>query len=203
MDAKLRLSFTLESSQIYVVDVPGGLPKLVPMFPDANNLAPSWSRDGLWIYFASDRANGSFDLWKVAANGGTPVRVTKNGGANASESSKGPFLYYSKPDSPGIWNVSSHGGEERSILDEPSNPNEWALGANGIYFVHRTAVPGTTAQAKPGIEFFKFATGQATLVSHLDTTAVSGLTVSPDGTSILFVRNEFSESSIMLVKSLR
>jgi len=192
-----------EHRQIYVVDVPGGLPKIVPTFPDANNLAPSWSKDGLWIYFASDHSKGTFDLWKVAANGGTPLRVTKNGGVNASESPDGRFLYYSKPDSPGIWNVSSRDGDERFILDQPSALDEWALGANGIYFVHRVAVPGTTVQAKPSIEFLAFATGKITLVSLLDTTAVSGLAVSPDRTSILFVRNEFYESSIMLVKGLR
>jgi Tol biopolymer transport system component/DNA-binding winged helix-turn-helix (wHTH) protein len=192
-----------EHRQIYVVDVPGGLPKIISTFPDSNNLAPSWSKDGSWIYFASDHAKGTFDLWKVAAKGGSPLRITKNGGTNASESSNGPLLYYSKPDSPGIWNVSAQGGDERFVLDQPSDPDEWALGANGIYFVHRAAVNGTTVQARPSIEFLEFATGKVTPIFQLDTTAVSGLTVSPDRTSILFVRNEFYESSIMLVRGLR
>jgi Tol biopolymer transport system component/DNA-binding winged helix-turn-helix (wHTH) protein len=189
--------------QIYVVDVPGGLPKLVPTFPDANNLAPSWSRDGEWIYFASDRENKSFGLWKVPVKGGFPVQVTTNGGAFAIESANEPFLYYSKPDLPGIWKVPSQGGEERLISPGPEAPDQWALGAKGIYFIHRTSMPGTTIQAKPTIEFFEFATGKNTLISRLDTTAVSGLAVSPDGSSILLVRNELSESSIMLVKNLQ
>ncbi len=43
---------------------------------DAN---PTWSADSQWIYFSSNRS-GSFEVWKMAAAGGEPARVTWNGG---------------------------------------------------------------------------------------------------------------------------
>ena len=44
-----------ERSEVYVVEVPGGVPRLLPTNPGSDNLSPSWSRDGKWIYFASKR----------------------------------------------------------------------------------------------------------------------------------------------------
>jgi Tol biopolymer transport system component len=80
---------------VYVVEVPGGRPRVVPTFPGANNGAPSWSRDGQWIYFYSDHEAPPFQLWKVPFKGGPPVRVTKDGGVYATESDDGRFLYFS------------------------------------------------------------------------------------------------------------
>ena len=47
--------------ELYVVEVPGGQPHLIPTFPGADNGATNWSRDGQWIYFfptmSADRYN--------------------------------------------------------------------------------------------------------------------------------------------------
>lgn len=40
---------------------------------------PSWSRDGHWLYFASNRS-GDDQVWRVPATGGEAVQVTKQGG---------------------------------------------------------------------------------------------------------------------------
>ena len=42
----------------------------------------SWSPDGRYIYFTSDRSGGP-QIYRVAATGGTPERVTFEGGYNA------------------------------------------------------------------------------------------------------------------------
>ena len=42
----------------------------------------SWSPDGRWIYFNSDRSGGP-QIYRVAANGGSPERVTFEGSYNA------------------------------------------------------------------------------------------------------------------------
>jgi len=187
-----------EHSEIYVVEVPGGLPRLVTTFPGADNGAPSWSRDGQWIYFYSDREGGRLQLWKVAVNGGPPVQITRNGGVFAAESADGSFLYYSKFDVPGIWKMPLDGGEETYVLDQPEvDSYSWALVRNGIYFLNQTN------PLKPNIEFFEFATGKRILISSLDKSGGFGLTVSPDGRSIVFDQGEFFESTIMLVKNFR
>ena len=42
----------------------------------------SWSPDGRYIYFTSDRSGGP-QIYRVAASGGTPERVTFEGSYNA------------------------------------------------------------------------------------------------------------------------
>jgi Tol biopolymer transport system component/DNA-binding winged helix-turn-helix (wHTH) protein len=198
-----------EHTEIYVMEVPGGIPRLVHTLPDADNLAPSWSRDGQWIYFASDDASGRFDLWKVPVKGGFPVQVTKNGGIYATESADERFLYFSKLEVPGVWKIPLAGGDETRMLDQPAGWDSygWTLARNGIYFLDQG--PETTAEGvpqpgpKPNVVFFDFATGKRALISRLEKPAMTGLAVSPDGKSILFVQNEFSESSIMLLKNFR
>src|SRR5262249_20225560 len=57
---------------------------------------------------------GPFQLWKVPAQGGTPVRVTKSGGMNAMECEDGRFVYYRKIKQSGIWRAPLQGGDEQS-----------------------------------------------------------------------------------------
>jgi Tol biopolymer transport system component len=119
--------------QIYVVEVPGGRPRLVPTFPGADDGAPNWSRDGQWIYFYSDHEKGPFQLWKVPFKGGSPVQVTRNGGVYAIESDDGRFLYYSKIEQPGIWKMPLNGGDETRVLDQPEGYHwhSWGLVRDG------------------------------------------------------------------------
>jgi Tol biopolymer transport system component len=60
----------------------------------SNETAPSWSRDGKWIYFVSDNT-GALQVWKIPAEGGQAVQVTKKGGLAAPvESPDGKTIYY-------------------------------------------------------------------------------------------------------------
>lgn len=193
----IAFEFSLkEHSEVYVVEVPGGMPRLIPTYPGADNGDPNWSRDGGWIYFNSDRG-GRFNISKVPLNGGSPVEVTRNGGVFAADSSDGRFLYYSKFEEAGIWKMPLSGGEETQVLDQPGgwDSYSWALVPNGIYFLNSEAPHNN-------IEFLRFATVKKSLIASVDSSGF-GLAVSPDGRFILFVKNELAESSIMLVKNFR
>ena len=186
-----------EHSEIYVVDVPGGRPRLLPTLPGADNLAPNWSRDGQWIYFTSDHEGGRFDLWKVPLQGGSPVRVTYDGGVYGIESTDRRFLYYSKLLVPGIWKMPLNGGEEIRILDQSGSTAwyNWALVQNGIYFLNRAAKPRET------IEFLNFESGETTPVFSPDKRVDWGVVVSPDGRSLVYGQNDFFQSSLVLLKN--
>jgi Tol biopolymer transport system component/DNA-binding winged helix-turn-helix (wHTH) protein len=142
-----------ERSEIYIAEVPGGVPRLLPTIPSADNLSPSWSRDGKWIYFASKRGLEPFQLWKMPVQGGSPVKLTRNGGISAVESTDGRFLYYCKYEQGGIWRMPVEGGNETEVLPEIDGggwPN-WAISSKGIYFLI-DQFPRVT------IQFFEFAT---------------------------------------------
>jgi Tol biopolymer transport system component len=56
-----------------------------------NEVKPSWSHDGKWIYFSSSRT-GAVEIWKIPAAGGEPIQVTRDGGYVAFESLDGKTL---------------------------------------------------------------------------------------------------------------
>ena len=76
----------------------------------ADDFSSGWSRDGRWIYFASNRS-GEYQVWKVPADRGEAVRVTRNGGFVAKESPDGQWVYYTKSaEDSGLWRVPRDGG---------------------------------------------------------------------------------------------
>jgi Tol biopolymer transport system component/DNA-binding winged helix-turn-helix (wHTH) protein len=182
-----------EHGEIYLLEVGGGTPQLLATIPGSDNGGPSWSRDGKSLYFYSDRGGGSFQIWKMQLNGGTPVQVTKNGGVFAAESVDGRFIYFSKFEAPGIWKMPVDGGEESRLLADQGGREwwNWALARNGIYFLDDE------------LKFFDFATGKRTSVYASEKPLIMGLAVSPDGKSILYPQIEVAESSIMLLKNFR
>jgi Tol biopolymer transport system component/DNA-binding winged helix-turn-helix (wHTH) protein len=183
-----------ERSEIYLLEMRTGVPRMLTTLPGADNGGPNWSRDGKWIYFYSDRGGGSFQLWKIHVDGGPPVQVTKNGGIFASESADGRFLYYLKFESPGIWRMPLNGSEEIRVFDQPAGDDwwDWALTPSGIYFL----------DPQVGVKFFDFATGKKISIASWDRPCF-GLAVSPDGKSILYALAGPEESTIMLVKNFR
>jgi Tol biopolymer transport system component len=189
-----------ERSEVYVVEVPGGAPRLLKTIPGADNLSPSWSRDGKAIYFASKRGSEAFQIWRMPLQGeGTPVQLTKNGGISPVESSDGRYLYYAKFEQGGVWRMPLEGGEEKQVLSDCGNgawPN-WALAPEGIYFLKFGNDP------EAAIDFLDFATGKTQVLWKLDKKVGWGLSLSADRKSIVYVQDQFAESNLMLVKNFR
>ena len=101
---------------IFVVGINGGKPRRLTNEPSIE-FVPSWSRDGKWVYFASDRS-GQEQVWKLPTSGGQAVQVTRNGGFAALESPDGKFVYYAKNEEvpTSLWKVPVDGGEEIGVL---------------------------------------------------------------------------------------
>ena len=70
-----------------MLEVAGGLPRRLTLEASLDAV-PSWSGDGRWVYFGSNRAGG-LQVWKVPADGGPAIQVTRNGGFAAFESPDG------------------------------------------------------------------------------------------------------------------
>jgi len=104
--------------------------------PVVEGLVPSFSRDGKWIYFASERT-GQWQVWKTSLRDGADVQVTFKGGFAALESMDG-YVYYSKSrfPQPEICRVRIQGGEESCGLQHlrPRTWASWAPTRDGIVF---------------------------------------------------------------------
>jgi hypothetical protein len=119
-------------TRIFVINIDGNHQAR----PIVRGLVPSFSRDGKWIYFASDQT-GDWQVWKVPGGGVGEVQVTTNGGFAALESADG-YVYYSKSryPQPEICRVSVNGGSEACVLQHlrPRTWASWAVTREGIVF---------------------------------------------------------------------
>jgi Tol biopolymer transport system component/DNA-binding winged helix-turn-helix (wHTH) protein len=164
----------------------------------------SWSHDGKWIYFASNRS-GAWQVWRRPADGGEPVQITRKGGFAALESPDGKTLYYAKFDENGIWQVPVTGGDETEVVNEPP-AHYWgyfAVGRDGLYYIGDT---GTGSKHRPGFKFFDFATRKITAMGDMEKNPFSeapGFSVSPDGRFILYVQLDEARNSLMLAENFR
>ena len=140
-----------------------------------------------------------FTSVRLHAVGHLPIQMTKNGAIYAIESDDRRFLYYAKYEggAGGLWKMPLGGGEETRVLGQPVNWWEWVLAPTGIYFLDENAKPNGR------IEFFEFATGEMTPIFSLEkpVSSFGGLTISPDGKSILYGQSDLDDAYIMLVKN--
>jgi len=182
-------------SEIYLISPQGGRPRRLTT-ENSDDVLPSWSHDGQWVYFASNRG-GNWQVWKKPAGGGQAVQITKNGGYQALESSDGRYLYFVKRE-PGIWRKDVRAGEETLVLEQ-ARYGQWALLKDGICFI------GSQDSQRHSIEFFNFASGKVSQLTSLrKTTNTSGgpnLAASADGRWILYWQADQIDNDIMLVEN--
>lgn len=193
-------------ANLYTINVEG-LPPQRLSGGSLNCAAPSWSRDGQWIYFASDYG-GSWQVWKMPAAGGEPLQVTSNGGYEAMQSPDGRFVYYNKYGyyTEGIFRIPVEGGQETRVFDLPQldSLGDWVVTDNEIYFVHRYDSPRKVT-SHFSIKLFSLTTAKITTVAALDRDPVShpGLNISPDRRWLIYSSMDSFNHDIMLVKNFR
>lgn len=187
------------NADIYVISSEGGTPRRLTSDP-AEDIVPSWSQDGRWIYFSSHR-NGRLQIWKVPAEGGEAIQMTQQGGFDPVESPDGKWLYFTQDrGSSSIWRVPTSGGEEMPVYDfrERNYSRMWLVNNEGIYFV----LPESPTRSI--LKLFDPATGNVKSVAEIDSAlrnGVSGLTMSPDGKSLLFPVITQRGSDLMMVEN--
>jgi Tol biopolymer transport system component len=189
---------------IYVASAGGGVPRRVTT-GTSNNYVPSWSGDGRWIYFDSDRT-GEPQIWKIRLTGEKPVQVTHGGGFEGFESADGKYFYYAKGvQRLGIWRIRLRDHYEEPVpeLADAGYYRYWALTPDGVYFVPGDFSPTATSSAT--IRFFRFATRKTTEVATIGRLLPwnPGLTVSPDGHSLLYAQVDEDDRDIMLVNDFQ
>lgn len=172
---------------------------------DFEDVVPSWSQDGRWIYFASNRT-GDWQVWKGDLNGREVIQVTRHGGYAAFESLDGTWLYYAKgPSVKGLWRIPSVGGKEAVMVKSlsPGLWSHWAVCENGIIFVD-FANSNLTPPAV--IKLLNVVDGSVTELATLDSrfgVRYPGISVSRDGRSVVYTQTDQVLSDIMLVEGFK
>jgi Tol biopolymer transport system component/DNA-binding winged helix-turn-helix (wHTH) protein len=202
-----RIAFTAKPegfSDLYVIGADGGRPRRAT-FGAFNSVLASWSRDGEWIYFASDRSGG-WQLWKLrpdAPESTPPVQVTTDGAMTGYESIDGRYLYYTKPAEAGLWRLSLSEGDTAapvrilSELPEKEKWDVWTLDRRGIILLDRRGEAGRS------LVMYEFATGDITPLGRVADISSESLAISPDGERILYTRIDRDIADLMLVDGFR
>ena len=208
-----------ENPDIFVIRPDGGGLRRITTSA-SEDVVPSWSRDGKWVYFASNRS-GRFQIWKVAAASGesasTPaIQVTRGGGFNGIESPDGKYLYFNKDRGTGaLWRLSLEPGTgaEQPVMESLQDWGWWALGPEGIFFLEAVPVaafvPFVAGPPQLGVARLKFLDQTTNRLYELAkseksvTRATPTLTVSPDGHAVVFTQIDDTGADIMLMEGFR
>ena len=185
-------------SDIWTIDADGGSLCRLTSGPAAHN-SPTWSHDGRFVYFSSQRA-GTATIWRVPAAGGPEEQMTHSGGGRCEEAADGQTLFFQHTtfgDSP-LLAMSLAGGQERAVIDcVPSGG--YALGPADIYHMGCGADP----RAVP-LLLRDAATGRDRLLGTLESPATAwGLTVSADGGVILYSKMIGESNDLVLIENFR
>jgi serine/threonine protein kinase len=182
---------------IWTIGVDGGPPHRVTTHPGDDNL-PSWSRDGRYLYWSSDRAGGH-TIWRAPVEGGPEERVTQSDGAYSYEAPDGRTLLFQRTAWGGspLLAVPVGGGAERTVIECVSFRG-FVPQAAGIYHVGC----GLPLAHDAPLYLLDPATGRDRLVRTLEKYEL-GLAVAPDAKSILYGTLQGEGSDLMLIEGFR
>jgi len=164
----------------------------------AEDSVPSFSRDGRYIYFGSNRT-GRSEVWRVAAGGGQEGQLTHEGGEHPLESLDGRTLYFLRTglSSGQLMARSTAAGEERTVLPCVFGFG-YAVAPHGLLHV----ACGDLGPAKHALLYWDVATGKDRTVATLEGDYLQGLSAFPDGQSIVYSRGTAS-SDLMMIENFR
>jgi dipeptidyl aminopeptidase/acylaminoacyl peptidase len=170
-------------ADVFTIDVRTLAVRRITSLDDADDIVPSFSRDGKSIYFASNRT-GSWQVFRTSATGGAAVQLTRDGGFAAFEAPSGDPVFYTRFNAPGLFEVPRAGGKETRRLDQPRCWGQWAMAPDGIYLLD------SREGQKTRLEFEGYGGGPPREIASLaqqPPCAESSLAVSPDGSFLLWV----------------
>ena len=86
---------------VWVMDANGAHPTQLTKAEESNQVTPSWSQDGKWIFYASDEGKDTnkkrnFDIWMMDAGGGHATQLTNNGSTDLAPvcGPNGNYVYF-------------------------------------------------------------------------------------------------------------
>ena len=184
-------------SEIFVAAADGSALRQLTTNP-AEDARPTWAPDGS-IYFASNRS-GRTEIWRMSADGGNLTQLTREGGNTVEVSPDGAWIYYQGPSAPRIIHrIRPDGSDDAVVVAEDVRVGMFRPTTRGLWFLTNPA-PGqaTTVLRILGTD------GAIRDVQTVDFVPISvGLSIAPDGRSVLVTRNDRNGSDLLVVKGFR
>lgn len=195
-----RIAF-VHASDIYVIQAHGGTPVQITE-SKAEDTVPSWSLDGQWIYFGSNRS-GVWQVWRVSATGGAAEQVTEAGGYRAVEVSHegAAWLIYSRLDRPTLTVRALEGETDYDIDARIPSPywNRWDVTDGILYFIEESEGGGSIERW----DLSRRARGQTTRIFSKHLGSFTHLQVVPHAHAFLYTRLEQISGDLMLVENFQ
>jgi Tol biopolymer transport system component len=182
---------------IYTIDSEHGSAQRLTA-DDYDNGGASWSRDGKWIYFHSNRS-GEFQVWKMAAAGGQSLQLTKEGGFTPHESPDGRFIYFMKRGQrTSLWRMLTAGGPGVRVLETLHQVTGVVVVEHGVYYVTPAEQPGRIDEFK--VRFLDMRDSRTGDIATISGQMGWGISVAPDLRTLLFVREKTGAFDLMLTR---
>lgn len=125
------------NSDILKIDTQGARPPMNLTNHPADERVGSWSNDGRYVYFCSNRSDAVYQTYRVSVEGGEAEQLTQHGGGFGFESSDGAYFYYKKFDDLGgpIYRIDLDTREESVAINELVSAFRWSMEKSGLYYI--------------------------------------------------------------------
>ncbi len=189
-------------TSLWRVEATGGEPEWLLGASDGETwhaIAPRYSPTGDRLYFGSDRG-GDWQLWALSLPDRRLEQVTEQGGV-AVVGVGGEAVYYVRSQGKGVWRKDENGIAER-IGDElrPSDWSNWALDGLTPVRLRRTSWTSGLLERVDGDP------AEAKVVAELESDhnlIVGGITVSPDGSTLIWSQRSRLDLDILTAAGFR
>ncbi|MFM8392873.1 MAG: winged helix-turn-helix domain-containing protein [Acidobacteriota bacterium] len=179
-------------ADVYIIDADGSNLRLV-----TEGCMPSWSADGRFIYYVSNRLRLP-QVWKIPVAGGAPVKVTEPNSRDPLESADGKLLYFTNIDR--LWQKDLVSGLESAVpgMEAEVVSRYWDQTPTGIYF----GQPSGEKSDRFLLRHLDLRTGRVEVVLELKGVMakwVPGISVSPDEQwiSVSYLTNVLGEVQLL------
>jgi serine/threonine protein kinase/Tol biopolymer transport system component len=162
-----------------------------------DDMMPSWSHDGQWIYFTC-RIDGAVEVCRKPVGGSTSTPIASKGGSDPRESADRRFVFYAA--TKGIWQVPRDGGRETPLpgLSDVDPERYWTVAGDSIYLLRSSRRPWIVYR-------YILATHSISPVATIEKApnfGSPGLSVSPDLAYLLFGQIDQQGTDIVTVEGI-
>ncbi len=179
--------------QIFLIASTGGRPV---SFTDGlhADVVPSFSPDGKWIYFSSNRS-GEMQIWKMLLTGADARQVTMKGGFAGVFSPDGMYLYYNRQNTAfsSLWQMQLATGQEKCIVSMVPN-RAFVPVDEGVFY------RSVTSDKKEQLLFLNVQSNTTKRLFAFEKNLRMGMAISPDHRYLFFAQEDQHDRDLQMVE---